>query len=239
MKRFMLWMVAGLLVVQTAYAEEEGGAEKNWWGGVSLKYWMASFTNAGASSVANNEYQGTVALGYDKYFITWTGLPYSLASPMSSPYGGGSMIQGERAFGLGYNINSNFSVVLGIKELLDFYSGLQSGTTISKNGTSYGTLGTATYNTVAVLGNWKIPDTKLILVGNLSVGQGTSNVSGDSASHQYLGGEFGVSYLLLDNWKAGVGYKYEQLDTPHPANPLPVFGRSTKSGLFANVGWSF
>lgn len=223
MKRTMLWMVAGLLVAQAAYAEDEAGAEKNWWGGVSAKYWMVNYNSPSVASTSVSQIIPTLAVGYKDFFYTLSIIGNQKA---------GSTEYQEESSGFGYRITPNIAAVLGFR----FFGELPPAGTYYVNRTAY--------QTVAGIFNWPLPDSKFILNGSLGYGTGkpqNGNFPDDNSNHPYTGVELGLSYLATDSVKVSAGYKSEKFDLPYKAINATVTtsGVAEKSGFYLGADYSF
>lgn len=206
---------------QIAYAEPSDSEASQWWGGVNLKYWMASYQPSKASYATTTHGQAlpTIVVGYDRFFYTLTLTPNTTVTDNTYPAGGITLQ--EQSFGFGYNINSNFAVVLGYKTFTEMTS-VPVGN--NPSGMSDGK-----YTTAAAVINWPIPDSKAGLFGNIGIGQASSPTANSSG---YTGYELGVNYAIFPSSKVSLGYKSESL-------AMPYNGTATQSGLFGGISYSF
>lgn len=226
MKHLAAWVLVMSGVVagqQSAYAASDS-VSGSFWGGVNLKYWMASYNPSegfGKSSVS--EIMPSFVVGYDRFFYTLTF--HSQPTATSATYPASGIKLQEQSFGFGYNLTSNIALVVGQKGFAEMYTGTLTNST--------------KYTTLAAVFNWTVPDSQVILFGNLGTGKGKSQANPTPAqnNYNYTGYEFGVSYPIYTSTKASLGYKSEQFGLPHGPTSAP--GVAKMSGLFAGVSYSF
>lgn len=235
MKRLISWVLvlSGAMVAQqvanaAAANNETDSAEGRFWGGVGLKYWSAAYNpseNFGASQIGNKSLN--FAVGYDRFFYTATlsGFGNLNGAVSGSNYPAGGIQYMEQAFGLGYNFNSNVAIVAGLKTFLELYP----GNTVQHE---------VKYNTIAGVFNYPLTDSKIVLMGNVAIGRGSSAlVIQAQNSYDYMGYELGASYPIFESTKVIAAYKSESMGLPYGAAGLK--GTATKSGPMVGVTYSF
>lgn len=224
MKHLITWVMvlAGVLMGQQIANAASGSEPSHFWGGVNLKYWMSSYNpSEGFGTTKVGQVSPSFVIGYDRFFYTLT-FPLQPTITNNAYPAGGIKLQ-EQSFGVGYNFSSNFALVIGKKSFAELYNGTTNNTT---------------YNTVAAVFNWAVPDSKTILFGNIGIGQGKSqNYVQAQNSYKYSGYELGVSYPVYTSTKASLGYKSEKMELPFGV--AGMLGTAKKSGLIAGISYLF
>ena len=227
MKHLAAWVFAitGVLMGQQFANAASDSEPSHFWGGVNLKYWMATYNPSSSLGEAKvNEAMPTVVVGYDRFFYTLTFQTQPNAT--SSTYPAGGIKLQDEAFGFGYNFSSNFALVIGQKAFAE----VTAGTTPNRT----------KYNTIAAVFNWTIPDSKIVLFGNIATGKGKSaqgNITQAQTKYAFSGYEFGISYPILPSSKVSLGYKWEQMGLPF--GTAGTLGIAEMSGLFTGISYSF
>ena len=217
---FVLFVLGAMAMGQSARADEDE-PQKNWWGGVNVKYWAIDYKPGTLASSKTSQVMPTIAIGYKDFFytLTFTGTQ----TVKNANYPNGQIQFQEESSGFGYNVNQNVAVLIGVKAFAEMYPGAMNRTA---------------YRTGAILFNWAVPDMPIILHGNIGAGSGTTQPAPyNKNARAYKGYEFGVSYVVMPGVKAGVGYKAEDFELPYGANSTP--GTARKSGFYAGLGYSF
>lgn len=219
-KTYVLFIAVISFFSHSSFADDQIN-EKNWWGGVSAKYWMVNYNSPSVATTSASQIIPTFAVGYKDFFYT--------LSIIGNQKVGNTEFQ-EESSGFGYRITPNFAAVLGFR----FFGELPA--------TSY--VNRTAYQTVAAIINWPIPDSKFILNGSLGYGTGkpqNGNFPDDNSSHPYTGLEMGVSYAITDSAKISCGYKSEKFDLPYRAFNAAVTtsGVAEKSGFYFGADYAF
>ncbi len=224
MNKLAALMVGSVLFFsQTVYAEDAQSGERTWWGGISAKYWMVNYNSPSVQSTSVSQIIPTIAVGYKDFFYT--------LSIIGNQKAGNTEYQ-EESFGFGYRVTPNIAAVLGFRVFGEIPP--PGGAVINRTA----------YQTAAVLFNWPVPDSKLLLNGSLGYGFGkpqNGNFPDDNSNHPYSGVEFGVSYPVADSAKVSLGYKAEKFDLPYRnANAtVTTSGVADKSGFYFGADYSF
>lgn len=203
-------------IISPDKSERESETQLGFWGGVNLKYWRASYKpSPGYATTTHGQFLPTFVLGYGSFFWTATLTPNTFVYDSTYPTG---VIQlQEESVGFGYNLNSNFAIVLGNKTFTEI-----ADIPMSNNPTS---VNHAKFSTLATVFNWSIPNSEAALFGNVAIGQGDNSSS-------YTGYELGMSYHVFTSAKVSIGYKSESM-------AMPYNGTASQTGVFGGFNYLF
>lgn len=223
-------MVAALvcsITIQSALAEES--PSRGVWGGIKLRMWNEQTTaSAVGQSYTATSPMPTLALGYNKIFVTFT---------TTSDKGYAGLKRDEQAVGIGYQVMPALALVIGGKAI----SGTYMNNANWLNNFGYN----ASYNTLTAIFNYPIPDSAWNLTGNLSYGKGSSSTTQPVAAQKisglsYLGFEIAANTHLSPSTIIGLGLRSETAQEAYFfASGTTLTGNIKKQGLFMELGLVF
>lgn len=185
------------------------------WGAVSVKEWMSTFTPGGGLE-SSKAVPTLLSLnsGYGNYFInlsTDLGAKFHSTSQQS----GSSIEHGQLSFNLGYFINKEIAVAIGAKILSTSFTNMPAPSATSVRVGADNVF----YKTISSIANHQFDDSPFSINGVITYGKGQlssfpgSTYTGTtSGSTTYVNYEIGTTYSVTKDIKLSAFYRVEQWD---------------------------
>lgn len=214
------------------------------WGAVGLKQWKSTISAEGLASSSADSTMVSLTGGYGSMYLNF-GFQYEDPKYKYSPFGNAGIYHhGSSSVNLGYLVTPEFSVVVGLRNVLDKFE--------SPPNVIIRPAGEYEFTTVGGAYNHKFEDSPFSINALVSIGKATLKaksclpsapcVGTTSAPSTFLNYELGANYALTESAKLGLFYRIEEWTALLPdtfVNPPTSINLTAKKIKLGGLGVGF